>query len=179
MSHWEILLVELVSGGFHALPIPSFYKFVINFLFMHLSTQHLFVYHQFMILTFSFIIIDIYIYLNKQILINDDKFILFSIIYSNNIIVKSYIKSINFPTPLFFRKYATIVFLANNRFETGKRKLSYLTFEDFSICASAMMTHWTTSEKSESMDDCDLEKEFLIQLRELKVVLEREKEHRK
>lgn len=79
-----------------------------------------------------------------------------------------------------FRKYATIVFLTSNRFETSKRRLSYLTFDDFSNCALAMMTSWTTQEeKSESLDDCDLEKEFLIQLRELKVVLEKEKEHKK
>lgn len=42
-----------------------------------------------------------------------------------------------------------------------------------------MMVHWTSSEVSEGVDDCDLEREFLVRLRDLKIVLEREKEHRK
>lgn len=33
------------------------------------------------------------------------------------------------------RDYAAIVFFANNRFETGKKKLLYLTFQDFAFCA--------------------------------------------
>ncbi|KAB7498446.1 Acidic fibroblast growth factor intracellular-binding protein [Armadillidium nasatum] len=80
--------------------------------------------------------------------------------------------------PALAQKYATVVFLTSNRFETSKRRLSYLTFEDFSKCASAMMVHWTSSEVSEGVDDCDLEREFLVRLRDLKIVLEREKEHR-
>ena len=34
-----------------------------------------------------------------------------------------------------FRKYAAVVFVAVNRFETNKRKLQYLNFSDFYHCA--------------------------------------------
>ena len=44
-----------------------------------------------------------------------------------------------------FRQYAAVVFIANNRFETGKRKLQYLTFQDFVFCASEMIVHWSYS----------------------------------
>lgn len=42
-----------------------------------------------------------------------------------------------------FRDYAAIVFFANNRFETGKRKLQYLTFQDFAFCAGQLISNWT------------------------------------
>ena len=71
----------------------------------------------------------------------------------------------------------------NNRFETSKRRLNYLTFDDFSKSASAMMTYWTStssgSRQSESLDDCDLERDFLVQLRDLKILIDKEKDHRK
>lgn len=41
------------------------------------------------------------------------------------------------------RDYAAIVFFANNRFETGKRKLQYLTFQDFAFCAGQLISNWT------------------------------------
>lgn len=41
------------------------------------------------------------------------------------------------------RDYAAIVFFANNRFETGKRKLQYLTFQDFAFCAGQLINNWT------------------------------------
>jgi hypothetical protein len=44
-----------------------------------------------------------------------------------------------------YRQYAAIVFIANNRFETGKKKLSHLTFEDFVFCANQMITNWSYS----------------------------------
>lgn len=45
--------------------------------------------------------------------------------------------------PACFRDYAAIVFFANNRFETGKRKLQYLTFQDFAFCAGQLIHSWT------------------------------------
>ena len=44
-----------------------------------------------------------------------------------------------------YRAYAAIVFITNNRFETGKRKLNYLTFNDFAICANHMISKWSYS----------------------------------
>lgn len=41
------------------------------------------------------------------------------------------------------RDYAAIVFFANNRFETGKKKLQYLSFGDFAYCAELMIQNWT------------------------------------
>lgn len=43
----------------------------------------------------------------------------------------------------FYRDYAAIVFFANNRFETGKKKLQYLTFQDFAFCAGQLISNWT------------------------------------
>lgn len=86
-----------------------------------------------------------------------------------------------------FRKYAAIVFIINNRFETSKRKLNYLTFEDFSVVASLMMSTWTTASPlacgtslgPDGRDDTDFDRDFLIELRDFKLLLDREKEHRK
>ncbi|KAJ8044862.1 Acidic fibroblast growth factor intracellular-binding protein [Holothuria leucospilota] len=41
------------------------------------------------------------------------------------------------------QKYAAIVFFANNRFETSKKRLQYLTFYDFCYCADQMIDNWT------------------------------------
>ncbi|KAK3863285.1 hypothetical protein Pcinc_030930 [Petrolisthes cinctipes] len=83
------------------------------------------------------------------------------------------------------KKYAAIVFIINNRFETSKRKLNYLTCEDFCVCASQMMTSWTTAATTAphcppdtTHDDTDLDRDFLIELRDFKLLLDREKEHR-
>lgn len=43
----------------------------------------------------------------------------------------------------FYRDYAAIVFFANNRFETGKKKLQYLLFQDFAFCAGQLINNWT------------------------------------
>jgi hypothetical protein len=44
-----------------------------------------------------------------------------------------------------FRDYAAITFIANNRFETGKKKLLHLRFRDFAVCATHMITSWSYS----------------------------------
>ena len=41
--------------------------------------------------------------------------------------------------------YATVVFMANHRFETGKKKVSHLTFDDYSYCAVLMIANWSYS----------------------------------
>eukprot|EP00074_Homo_sapiens_P107970 XP_024304531.1 acidic fibroblast growth factor intracellular-binding protein isoform X1 [Homo sapiens] len=78
------------------------------------------------------------------------------------------------------RDYAAIVFFANNRFETGKKKLQYLSFGDFAFCAELMIQNWTLGAVGEAptdpdsqMDDMDmdLDKEFLQDLKELKVLV--------
>lgn len=76
------------------------------------------------------------------------------------------------------RKYAAIVFLAALRFETSKRKLQYLTFSDFFECAQAIMTFWTYTYQHTGPEyyDTEMDKEFLLDLRELRCLLEKEKE---
>lgn len=64
------------------------------------------------------------------------------------------------------------------RFETCKRKLQYLTFPDFYYCSLAIMTHWTYPASSSEYDDTDLDREFLLDLRELRLLLDKEKEHK-
>lgn len=70
------------------------------------------------------------------------------------------------------------MFIACMRFETSKRKLQYLTFPDLYSCALGIMTHWTYAESSPDYDDTDLDREFLLDLRELRLLLDKEKEHK-
>ncbi|MEQ2226910.1 hypothetical protein ILYODFUR_032263, partial [Ilyodon furcidens] len=69
--------------------------------------------------------------------------------------------------------YAAIVFFANNRFETGKKKLQYLTFQDFAFCAGQLINNWTVGAFDNMVEDMDvdLDKEFLQELKELKVLI--------
>ncbi|XP_029469030.1 acidic fibroblast growth factor intracellular-binding protein isoform X1 [Rhinatrema bivittatum] len=71
------------------------------------------------------------------------------------------------------RDYAAIVFFANSRFETGKKKLQYLTFEDFAYCAEQLIQNWTLGAVDNQADDMDmdLDKEFLQDLKELKILI--------
>ncbi|XP_043982064.1 fibroblast growth factor (acidic) intracellular binding protein a isoform X1 [Gambusia affinis] len=71
------------------------------------------------------------------------------------------------------RDYAAIVFFANNRFETGKKKLQYLTFQDFAFCAGQLINNWTVGAVDNMVEDMDvdLDKEFLQELKELKILI--------
>lgn len=79
---------------------------------------------------------------------------------------------------LFPRRYGAVVFLASMRFETGKRKLQYLTFPDFCHCAQAMMSTWTYKDSQQDYDDTDLDREFMLDIRDFRVLLDKEKEHK-
>lgn len=69
--------------------------------------------------------------------------------------------------------YAAVVFFANNRFETGKKKLQNLTFEDFAHCAEQLIRNWTLGAVDSNVDDMDvdLDREFLQDLKDLKVLI--------
>ncbi|KAL7885827.1 hypothetical protein AOLI_G00061220 [Acnodon oligacanthus] len=71
------------------------------------------------------------------------------------------------------RDYAAIVFFANNRFETGKKKLQYLTFQDFAFCAGQLINNWTVGAIDNMVEDMDvdLDKEFLQDLKDLKILI--------
>ncbi|KAK2165810.1 hypothetical protein LSH36_45g10036 [Paralvinella palmiformis] len=76
------------------------------------------------------------------------------------------------------RQYAAIVFMANNRFETTKKKLAYLTFADFICCANLMIQNWSCTyiDNQATSEDVDvgIEKDFLIGLREVKSLSDKE-----
>ncbi|XP_030372910.1 acidic fibroblast growth factor intracellular-binding protein [Scaptodrosophila lebanonensis] len=77
------------------------------------------------------------------------------------------------------KKYACIVFLACLRFETSKKKLQYLTFGDLLTCSHSIMIYWTytyTGHTGPEYYDTEMDKEFLLDLRELRCLLEKEKE---
>uniref|UniRef100_A0A8U8BJI1 FGF1 intracellular binding protein n=1 Tax=Geospiza parvula TaxID=87175 RepID=A0A8U8BJI1_GEOPR len=75
--------------------------------------------------------------------------------------------------PALARDYAAIVFFANSRFETGKRRLQFLSFGDFAACAQSMMAHWSQGALAPEAaePDGDLPKSFLQDLKELKVLV--------
>lgn len=76
------------------------------------------------------------------------------------------------------RKYATIVFINCIRFETGKRKLQYLHFSDFYECALSIMSFWTYTyqHSGPEYNDTEMDKEYLLDLRELRSLLDKERE---
>lgn len=76
------------------------------------------------------------------------------------------------------RKYAAVVFMACLRFETTKKKLLYLDFTDFYECSQAIMAFWTYTYQHSSGEyyDTEMDKEFLLDLRELRGLLDKEKE---
>ena len=76
-------------------------------------------------------------------------------------------------------KYSVVVFLACHRFEMVKKKLNYLTFEDISLVCKTIMSEWTCAgvDVDENGDPC-LDRDFFYSLRDLKYLMEREKEHR-
>lgn len=61
------------------------------------------------------------------------------------------------------------------KFETSKRKLQYLTFSDFYHCATVIMNKWMYRDSSLEFD---LDREFLLDLRDVRVLLDKEREHK-
>ncbi|KAK3745518.1 hypothetical protein QZH41_009915 [Actinostola sp. cb2023] len=85
------------------------------------------------------------------------------------------------------RQYASIVFMATHRFETSKKRLTYLTFDDLAYCSEQMIDKWTvgTDDNGSGQDigetGAEFDRTFLQDLRDLKVfVSEKEivEEHR-
>ncbi|KAJ8984025.1 hypothetical protein NQ317_012249 [Molorchus minor] len=75
-------------------------------------------------------------------------------------------------------KYACIVFITCIRFETSKKKLQHLSFNSWKMCCEAIMEQWTYNMIGPEYYDTEMDKEFLLELRELKVLLDREKDHK-
>lgn len=70
------------------------------------------------------------------------------------------------------------MFLASIRFETSKKKLQSMTFPAWKRCCEVIMDHWTYKLTIPEYYDIEMDKEFLLELRELKILLDREKEHK-
>lgn len=62
------------------------------------------------------------------------------------------------------------------RFETSKRKLQQLTFLDFYEPTLCIMSKWTYPKNSPEFGDTDLDREFLLDLRDVRILLDKEKE---
>ncbi|KAH0816779.1 hypothetical protein GEV33_006011 [Tenebrio molitor] len=75
------------------------------------------------------------------------------------------------------KKYACIVFLACIRFET-KRKLNHITFNCWKRCTEAIMDHWTNKGAGVDNFDTEHDKDFFTELKDIKIVLEKEREHK-
>lgn len=93
------------------------------------------------------------------------------------------------------KKYACVVFIACIRFETSKKKLQHLSFNSWKACSEIIMEQWTYNVSGKKIDmvlnefygifvlgleydDTEMDKEFLLELRELKLLLDREKDHK-
>ncbi|KAK7869135.1 hypothetical protein R5R35_006599 [Gryllus longicercus] len=76
------------------------------------------------------------------------------------------------------RRYGAVVFLGCMRFETGKRKLQYLTFSDFHHCAQSIMVQWTYGESNPDYNETELDREFLLELRDVRILIDKDKEHK-
>jgi hypothetical protein len=74
------------------------------------------------------------------------------------------------------RKYLVLVFVANQRFELSKKKLSYLNFKDFYDCANSIMNFWTFQYQHTQEIEEEFDKEFLLDLRELRCLFDKERE---
>ncbi|XP_045529351.1 acidic fibroblast growth factor intracellular-binding protein isoform X1 [Pieris brassicae] len=75
-------------------------------------------------------------------------------------------------------KYGAVVFLACMRFDTAKRKLQYLSFSELAGCARSVQAGWTYGCSGPEYYDTEMDREFLLELRELRVLLDKEKEHK-
>lgn len=79
------------------------------------------------------------------------------------------------------KKYACIVFMACIRFETMKRKLQHVHFNIWKKCVEIIMDHWTYKQlvfAGTEYFDVEMDREFLLELREFKVLFDKEREHK-
>lgn len=96
------------------------------------------------------------------------------------------------------KRYACVVFLACLRFETSKRRLQYMNFNAFKRCTEVIMNNWTypfqcmlpIDSHSTVLNflcdfaanteyfDTEMDKEFLTDLRDLRILSDKEKEHK-
>ncbi|XP_040569845.1 acidic fibroblast growth factor intracellular-binding protein B [Lepeophtheirus salmonis] len=88
--------------------------------------------------------------------------------------VQNIVLQFNLPRGL-AEKYATLVFLSSFKFEVNKKRLNYLSFEAISVSSLVLIDKWMDGD--DANDQC-LDRDFLSSLRELRPILDRDKEHR-
>ncbi|RDD47374.1 Acidic fibroblast growth factor intracellular-binding protein B [Trichoplax sp. H2] len=64
--------------------------------------------------------------------------------------------------------YVNVIFMASNKFETGKKRLQYITFDMFMGCCKEIIENWTLSFNKDG--DIEIDKTFIQDLRDLKSV---------
>lgn len=74
------------------------------------------------------------------------------------------------------KKYCAIVFMANQRFELSKKKLSHLSFQSLYECALTIIKFWTYSYQHSGDLEEEFDREFLLDLRELRLFLDIERD---
>lgn len=74
------------------------------------------------------------------------------------------------------RKYCAIVFVASQRFELSKKKLAHLSFQSLYECANTIIKFWTYSYQHSGDLEEEFDREFLLDLRELRLFIDIERE---
>ncbi len=80
-------------------------------------------------------------------------------------------------------RYATLVFVLSLRFDMSKRKLNCLSFENIRAISAIIMEDWIVCGDDDVAiggegGEPALDKDFLTSLKDLRVLLDRDKEHR-
>lgn len=72
-------------------------------------------------------------------------------------------------------KYAALVFAASFRLELTKKKLAFLSFDQVKQVSLMLVNEWGDND---DVQEPTLDKEFLASLKDIRILLDREKEHR-
>jgi len=77
------------------------------------------------------------------------------------------------------RRYSVVVFVACHKFDTTRKKLAQVSFEQFSVVCNNMMSKWTLHSTDVDEDrEPTFDRDFFSGLRDLRAVADKDKEHR-
>ncbi|CAH1104006.1 unnamed protein product [Psylliodes chrysocephalus] len=88
------------------------------------------------------------------------------------------IKNIFYLPDELVKKYTCIAFTSCMRFETSKKKVQHMSFNSFRSCCEAMIENWTYNLPGTEYNDLEMDREFLFELRDLKILMDRDREHK-
>lgn len=75
-------------------------------------------------------------------------------------------------------RYSVLVFVASHRFETCKKKLAPLSFEDFAVVSRSMMKEWSTGVDVDEDGEPTFDRDLFNSLRDVRVLVDKEKDLR-